>query len=93
LLRNILGLVNSFVDLVRMLASELLYLIDELAEIGHESALPFRRLKAHSKLPAVLRQARPGQAISYRGRNVRWGGWGSNPRLADHEKYGPRTAR
>jgi hypothetical protein len=40
-----------------MLAGELLYLIDELAEIGQGSALPFRRLKPTVSFPAVMRQA------------------------------------
>jgi len=52
-----LGLVNPLVDLVGMLAGELLYLLDELAEIRPESALPFRRLKPTVSSPPLCGKA------------------------------------
>ena len=50
----------------------------------------------HRRLPDVIEGASAMQS-SLASRTVsnviqvtlRWGGWGSNPRLADYEKYGP----
>jgi len=51
--------------------------------LGHREQLPELDLRGPLGLACLAEPVLPA------GERVRWGGWGSNPRPADYEKYGP----